>query len=270
MNKLFTPRWLLGHLLALSLVVLFVNLGFWQLRRLGQRDAYNTLLEARLTAEPQPFAALAQDFSLDAPAEAEDSVVYRRAAATGRFDSAHEVLLRSRALDGQPGYHVLTPLRLASGRALLVDRGWVPFEFDTPPVRQAVPPTVPVTVTGFLQPAQRPVEGGMMGALGLVQRDPAEGELEAVFYVDPARLERQLPYRLEPVFLELQTQTPAQPGRLPVPPASPDLSRGSHLSYALQWFAFALIGIVGYAVLLRSTVRESVRESRRGQLGGSA
>ena len=72
----------------------------------------------------------------------------------------------------------------------------------------------------------------------------------------PARIGRGLPYTLEPVFLELANQTPAQSGQLPVPPPPPEVTRGSHLAYALQWFSFALIGIVGYAALLRSVLRE--------------
>ena len=257
MKKLLTPRWLFGHFLALGLVVLFVNFGFWQLRRLAQREAYNALLEARLTAPPQPFGNLIRQYSLAAPARAEDSAAYRRARVTGRFDTANEVLLRSRALNGSPGYHVLTPLRLASGRALLVDRGWVPFALDKPPIKEAAPPDVPVAVTGILQPAQpEPTGGGFLDRLGLVQKDPAAGKLDAVFFVDPARLSVGRPYTLEPVFLELTKQTPVQTGQLPVPPSPPEISRGPHLSYAFQWFSFALIGVIGYAVLLRGVLRE--------------
>ena len=257
MKKLLTPRWLFGHLLALSLVVLFVNFGFWQLRRLAQREAYNALLEARLEAQPQPFGQLVNQYSLTASERAKNSVAYRRAQVTGRFDTANELLLRSRALDGQPGYHVLTPLRLASGRALLVDRGWVPFALDNPPIREAAPPTGRVQITGILQPAQpEPTGGGLLDRLGLMQQDPAEGKLKAAFFVDPARISVGRPYVLEPVFLELATQTPAQSGQLPVPPPPPEISQGPHLSYAFQWFSFALIGVVGYAILLRGVVRD--------------
>lgn len=255
--KLLTPRWLFGHLLALSLVALFVSFGFWQLRRLEQRDLSNALLESRLSAEPQPFNELASQYDLSAPPEAEDAAAYRRAAVTGRFDAENEVLLRSRAYSGSPGYHVLTPLRLQNGRVLLVDRGWVPFELDDPPISEAAPPQGTVTVTGTLQPPQLgPEGGGLADRLGLVQRDPAEGPLEAVFFVNPARLSGQMPYALEPVFLELATQTPAQLGPLPVPPEPLELTRGPHLSYAFQWFAFALIGVVGYGVLMRAVLRD--------------
>ena len=273
MKKLLTPRWLFGHLLALSLVVLFVNFGFWQLRRLAQRQAYNTLLEARLEAKPQPFNELAKQYLLTASERAENSAAYRRAQVTGRFDTANELLLRSRALNEQPGYHVLTPLRLASGRALLIDRGWVPFALDNPPIREAAPPTGQVQVTGILQPAQPEPKGdGFLGSLGLVQKDPAAGKLDAVFFVDPARIGVGRPYTLEPVFLELAAQTPAQSGQLPVPPPPPEISQGPHLSYAFQWFSFALIGVVGYVVLLRGVlhdkpVTEDVRPEEDSQPG---
>lgn len=270
MKKILTPRWLFGHLLALSLVVLFISFGFWQLRRLAQREAYNALLETRLTTQPQLLSELLQRYSATVPERTENSVAYRRARATGRFDTANEVLLRSRALDGSPGYHVLTPLRLATGEALLVDRGWVPFALDDPPVQEAAPPGVPVEITGILQPAQRqPEGGGVLDRLGLVQQDPAEGTLEAVFFVNPARIERQLPYTLEPVFLELESQTPAQTGQFPVPPPPPEITSGPHLSYAFQWFSFALIGIVGYAVLLRGVLREKPSTEDVRPEGGS-
>lgn len=263
MKKLLTPRWLFGHLLALVLIALFINFGFWQLRRLAQREATNALLETRLDAPPQPFTRISQRTSLTAPVTDEDSAVYRRVSVSGRYDPANEVLLRSRALDGQPGYHVLTPLRFSEDRALLVDRGWVPFELDNPPVAEATPPDIPVQVTGTLQPSQeQPVGGGFFDRLGLIQQDPTEGELDAVFFVNPARIGRGLPYILEPVFLELATQAPAQSGQLPVPPPSPEITRGSHLSYAFQWFSFALIGVVGYGALLRSVVREQPSSDR--------
>src|SRR5690606_20888292 len=74
--------------------------------------------------------------------------------ATGTYDPQDEVLLRGRSLDGQPGYHVLTPLVLdatagaLAGRALLVERGWVPYDMDRVPVEAALPPAGSVTVRG--------------------------------------------------------------------------------------------------------------------------
>ena len=248
-RQLFTPRWIAGHILALTLIVLFVTLGSWQLRRLDQRQTYNALLEARLGAAPQPFDRLKNEYDLAAPEEAEDAAAYRRAEVTGRFDAENEVLLRSRALDGQPGYHVLTPLVLDDDRALLVDRGWVPFDLDEPPIAQAAPPPGEVSVSGVLFPVQEQ-------PTGFGPKDPTEGELDAVFFVNTERIEQQLPYGLEPIYLELNQQTPQQSSQLPVPPTPPQLTEGSHFGYALQWFSFAAIGIIGYGFLMRSVLTD--------------
>jgi len=241
---LLTPRWLVAHLLALSLVVALINLGLWQLRRLEERTATNALLAERLDDEPQAYSRLTEAV-LDP-----EALRYRPTVISGRFDPSREVLLRSRSHQGQPGWHVLTPLLLAEERALLVNRGWVPFAMDTLPLDAVRPPEAEVTVWGRLQPSQRPPDGW------LAVRDPPEGVLQKVFWIDTERLARQFPYRLEPFYLELIEQQPATPGPLPVPPPPPVIGTGPHLSYALQFFAFALVGIVGYGLLLRRVLTE--------------
>lgn len=243
-KALLAPRWLAGHLVAISLVVAFVNLGLWQLQRLEARTATNALIQQQLAGEPRALRSL-----IEASGEPE-ALRYHRTFVSGRFDPEQEVLLRSRSHQGEPGWHVLTPLLFAEDRALLVNRGWVPFGMDTPPLEAVRPPEGEVTVWGLLQPSQKPPEGW------LVVRDPPQGVLSKVFWVDTERLAQQFPYRLEPFYLELTAQQPATPGPLPVPPPPPEIGAGPHLSYALQFFAFALIGIVGYGLLLRRVLTE--------------
>jgi surfeit locus 1 family protein len=245
---LLTPKWLLGHLLALGLVVLFVNFGLWQLDRLDQRLERNAQIAARLAAESRPLAALREEFG-----EEPGDLAFRRATAEGRYEQANEILLRSRSRDGAAGWHVLTPLITESGRALLVDRGWVPYSLDDPPIEEAAPPAGTVSVEGLVRAEQDPPEGWLAR---FAPRDRSEGPLRNAYYVDVERLAPQLPYPLEPVYLELSRQQPAAEARYPLPPEPPELERGTHLSYALQWFSFALIGAVGYVLLLWRTARE--------------
>lgn len=248
---LLTPKWLAGHVLALSLIVLFTTFGFWQLGRLGERQQANAVVAERMAGEAQPLGELRERYG-----EEPDEWAYRRVTVRGRYDHGSEMLLRSRSRDGQPGWHVLTPLVQQSGMALLVDRGWVPYRMDDPPVEAASPPGGSVFLEGLVRAEQDPPEGWLSQ---FAPRDPEEGPLRTAYYVDVERLAAQLPYPLEPVYLELSAQTPANEGTLPLPSQTPELERGSHLSYALQWFTFALIGVVGYGLLLRSTV-----QSRRG------
>ena len=254
-NKLLTARWLFGHLLALVLVTAFFNFGLWQLRRLDQRRVANAVLIERITL---PTASLADALPAGGAAEVPE---YLSVTARGSFLPEAEVLLRGRSRDGRPGFHLLTPLLLSeaggwAGKLLLVERGWVPYDHDSVPVAAALPPPGEVVVTGRLRAPRTPPSGPLAV---LAPRDPAQGALTQSFYVDVGRLAAQMPGELVPAYLELTAQAPAQLGELPRPLGEPDLSEGSHLGYAIQWFAFFVIGVVGYLLLLRSVTRPPAR-----------
>ncbi|MBW3657506.1 MAG: SURF1 family protein, partial [Actinobacteria bacterium] len=239
------PRWIVASVLIVVLAVVFVSLGRWQLERLDEVRAENRLVAARTELPPIDLD------ELEGPVDAEE-LEYRRVVTTGVYTSDEEVLQRSRAYRGQNGFHVLTPLVTADGEAVLVRRGWVPYELDTPPVPEAAPPAGEVQVTGFLQRSDEQRDLG--------PTDPTEGELDVVFRADVPRLDRQVAPELFPMVLALDEQEPPQSGRLPVPAALPDLDEGNHLSYALQWFSFAAIAVIGYAAVLWRRSREEEEE----------
>jgi surfeit locus 1 family protein len=227
---------------VLILAVVFVNLGFWQLSRLGERRLANTVGEARFESEPAEVSALVQAAGGDL-----NSLEFRRATATGVFRPEDEVLIRSQVHQGVAGFHVITPLVGEDGSAILVNRGWIPLLLDQVPVAEAPPPEGTVDVEGWVRPTQ------LRGALG--PRDPDTGRLVTMSRVDIDRIEEQVPYELEPVYLSLLGPDHDE---LPVtaPPPSFD-DEGSHLAYAIQWFSFALIGLVGYFFLIRRSARRS-------------
>jgi surfeit locus 1 family protein len=214
-----------------------IRLGFWQLDRLGQRRALNEAIGAGLEG-PQQDAA---DLSVT---EAQPWLAVR---ASGVYDPQHELVLYGRALEGQPGHHVLTPLILADGNALIVDRGWVPSQMDEPPLEQAPVPEGRVTVEGFLVPAE---EGRVIEERG--------GRPTQISSPDSALVADSLPFETLPLILQLVDQEPSTDAQLPIPAPPPELSQGPHLSYAIQWFAFAVIAVVGSLILIRRDRRPSV------------
>ncbi|GIU99620.1 MAG: SURF1-like protein [Actinomycetota bacterium] len=249
---LFTPRWLGLLAFALLVAATCVRLGIWQLDRLEQRRAFNASVRAGLTASPVELSTLAgRD-----PA----ALAYRRVEVTGTYDPAREVLLYGRALNGEPGHHVLTPLVLErpvdGAEAVLVDRGWVPFELGTPPVAEAAPPSGRITVRGFLLPTTGEADV-------VIERGPG-GRVLTVAHDEPGVIGRELGLSLFPLPLQLQRQDPPQAGALPevVPP--PELTEGPHLSYAIQWFTFATIALVGYVLLVRREIRDRARAAAGG------
>ena len=254
---LLAPRMLLLHVLVVALVVALVSLGTWQLSRLEEARARSAAQVERLEAPPSPVGELLAGLSLqetDRLAELE----FRRVTATGTWRPADEVLQRGRSHQGRAGFHVLTPLDLATGGTVLVRRGWVPFDNDLePPVVDATPPEGTVTVEGYLERSIPQPTGP------IAQRDPDQGELDVVFHADLERLAPQLGAEVLPMLVHLETQDPVARGELPIPVPRPPTDDGPHLSYAVQWFAFAAIAVAMYGVWLGRRVRGDERAVSR-------
>lgn len=258
---LLKPRWIAFHLLVAGLVVVMVLLGLWQLRRLDERRDRNDEVRARQSAPPVAVQelGLTPDDDLDAAGELQ----WQPVTATGRYDVGAQVLVRNRSLNGAPGEHVVTPLVLADGTAVLVNRGWVPLPPapDQPPLAPD-PPSVEVTVEGRVRATQR------RGSFG--PRDPATGVLSEVNRIDIERLARQVPYPLLPVSIELTAQNPAPEGDLPAPLPAPELSDGPHLAYAGQWFLFSIVAVIGWVMIVRISGRKARQQAARDDANRAA
>ena len=243
----------LAKLIAVALLVAVtcIALGIWQIARLHQRQQFNAAVRAGLAREPAPVDTLLPD-GVDP-----DTVRYRRAEATGTYDTEHGFVLYGRTQDSRAGNHLLTPLLLSDGSAILVDRGWVPLDVDEPGAPEAAPPSGAVDVEGVLFSS----EGDPPGAVDA--GGPAETTLSRL---DLRTIQAQLPYPIAPSYLLLQRQTPAQPDGLPEPSPLPELSDGPHLSYAIQWFTFAAIAVAGCVVLALREGRDP-RAADDGDLG---
>lgn len=244
------PKWIFGHFLVLLVVVSFVNLGFWQLRRLDQRRAFNAVVERNERAPVQPVGAV---LSADATPAEVDSLLERRVRATGRYLVDAEVLITGQALNGQPGAWIVTPLKQADGSIVLVNRGWI---YDNgglssvPPGARA--PSGDVTVEGLITKTQT--------AEGLQRQATASGKLDSLARVDVARIARQLDGTVLPAFITRTSQSPADSGQIvPTTLPPPELSEGPHLNYAMQWFSFTLLTLVGYPLLLRKVAKDEER-----------
>ena len=149
-----------------------------------------------------------------------DSARQRRVVAHGIYDFSAERTWPGRSFEGTPGVALITPLRLPGGSAVLVDRGWVPspdaFHVDLALYREA--DTVTVTGIALIPPRGR-------------------GDVVVVGFL--------------PFVIQLETPHPPPARGLPRRWPPPAFDNGPHLAYAVQWFSFALIALVGTAVLIR-------------------
>lgn len=234
LEALRQPKWIIGTVVVVALAAVFIRLGFWQLDRLDDRQTINSVGEERINAAPADLELVLEGAGAD-PA----SVEFRRVVVTGEFDTSREVLIRSQVELGQAGFHVITPLVTESDRAVLVNRGWVPLTMDTPPV-DAPPDLGSQRVEGWVHLTQtRPPLGP----------EEPPGDLEVFNRVDIDRVAAQLPYEVAPVYVVAMGEGSND---LPVRVDPPDFSdEGPHLAYAIQWFGFAAVGLVGFYFLLR-------------------
>lgn len=226
-------RWAVAHLMVLVLIIVLVSLGLWQLRRLEERQVANQVGLSRHTAAPLDLEAMAVGAGSDL-----DTLENRRATTRGEWDAAYEVYVRSQVWDGRSGLWVVTPLMLSDGRAVMVNRGWIPVELDR---REAAPAQGQVEVAGTVRASRS------RSSIGPTDRPGIE---DTIARVDLSVLDDYVPHSLLGVYLEESTVNPAPwPLRLDEPVFDEE---GSHLVYAVQWFSFALVALVGYAALIRS------------------
>lgn len=249
------PKWIVSHVLIGALIVTMVVLGFWQLDRLSERRELNDQVENRLG---QPLVDIGELASAGDGYEVGEDVRFRLATATGAYQLDDEVLVLNRSFDGAPGYWVLTPLLLDDGTALVVNRGWIPFRLEPgTPRPEAAPPTGDVTVGGMVRRTVEPE--------GIQSADPEGVVLDALARPDLERYQQQLDYPILPVYLQLELQDPAA-AELPATLPRPELDEGPHLSYSVQWFIFATIGIIGYPLTLRRIAQSEGKDGRHSDI----
>lgn len=250
-RRRWRARTVIGTAVLLSAVLACIRLGFWQLDRLRQRRALNEQVAGRLREPVLQGAGALADTARS---------LYRRVALAGQYDDPRSIVLPGRSLEGVPGVHLLTPLRLGPDEAVLVNRGWVPSpDAATIPLDSfpAAPPGTPeVRLTGLVLPLP-------FSARAAAPTSADSGFRQVWYRLEPRALQAQFPYRLLPVQVQLlpSLAAPRFPARLP-PPA---LDEGPHLSYAIQWFSFAAIGTIGWLALARRA-----RQNRDHDRAGAA
>jgi cytochrome oxidase assembly protein ShyY1 len=220
-------------------------LGNWQLDRLHTRRAGNSSI---VHNEQQPVRPYTDVFTHPIV----DADQWQRVSATGTFDPDHQLVVRYRSSGDTEGYEIVTPLRTATGN-VLVDRGIVSVTgaSQIPSVAPA-PPTGEVTVVGHV----RRDEQGKRSAT-----TPVGGALRLINAQDIAPT---LPYPVVDGYIGLLTVDPAQTGGFQ-PIELPEISDGPHFWYAVQWFMFAGIGLLGVVVFIRGDLRERRTGSRKAK-----
>jgi surfeit locus 1 family protein len=222
-------------LLTLAAVLLFLQLGRWQWHRAAEKAR---LLDGYAAATAAATAPLGDRSTSALPR-------YARISVTGRYDAGHQFLLDNMIVGGRVGYEVLTPMDLADGRTLLVNRGWVAL----PGGGRTVLPRIElagggeVTVAGMLDNLPVP---GIAAGRGPPEAGPQwpkrtgfpQGQDLAAALGRPVEARQLLLAAAEPLGYVREWHA-----------ASDGFGPDRHLSYAVQWWAFAALALVLYVAL---------------------
>lgn len=239
-----TRRW--AGYLALTIVFAIVcsGLGMWQFARRAEARQEIARIDANYDAAPTPVTEVLPDtdaFSI--------SQKWTPVRLEGEYLEDEQLLVRNRALGGRPGFDVVVPLRLTDGTIFVVDRGWVPTG-----ERQDSPDSVPqapagdVVVVARLRASEPNIAGrSTVSGSNEIQTVNLD-ELATVFG------ERLGQGMYTGAYGLVSSESPA-PASAPQQSLRPERDEGPHLSYALQWFVFALLAFIGLGWALRQEYR---------------
>jgi surfeit locus 1 family protein len=229
-KRRFRPR-ALPTVAAIAAVAVFVSAGHWQGRRMHEKESLRAQLDRATAQVPLDLPSLGADADWSA-------LRYRAVAVSGRYDARWQVLVDNRVHDGRAGYHVVTPLALADGRTVLVNRGWTPLGTSRASPPAATPAPGEVTVVGRIAIPSS-------GFVELVQT-PAGG---AVWQnLDPARFTATTGVEVLPVMIEA-TRAPVPDDGLVRDWPPPDFGVEKHRIYMVQWYALAALAILLWIVV---------------------
>lgn len=225
-----TRSGIVGTVAVFVVAMVCVRLGLWQLDRRSQRLERNAAVAERLAAPSVALEGLPVDTT---------GLTHRRATVEGVVDEDRTLILAGRSHAGQPGVHVYSPVRLGDG-AVLVNRGWLP---------------APDAATVDLAPIRRRDEARYGGVLlpfpeVSVEREKAPEFRSTWFRLDGDAIRAQSPYPVAPLYLQATEGPDTDDATGPLRLSPPTLDAGPHLSYAIQWFSFAAIFLIGWAALL--------------------
>ncbi len=236
-GRRFRPR-ALPTVAAAVAVALFVAAGQWQGRRMHEKEMLRAQFDVAAAQPPLATSALGADTDWEA-------LRYREVVLSGTYDARRQVLVDNRVHEGRAGYHVVTPLALADGRTILVNRGWTPQGASRAALPAVPPPAGIVTVVGRIAtPGSGFLELGSAAPAGNVWQN-----------LDPARFTAATGVPVLPVTVEA-TRPPVPDDGLVRDWPAPDFGIEKHRIYMVQWYAFAALAIVLWIVVpLRSRTR---------------
>ena len=258
---LLTPRWIGGLALAVAAAAVMVFLGVWQLHRYEERTAINNRIDSADAVQAVAMESVMTRPSAAGsagPAPGQDAS-WTKVTVTGQYDVSHEIQARARTVNGDVGFEIVTPLVLADGTAVLVDRGWIAPQDAGAEAAPVVPPAPggEVTVVGQIHLSES-------RTTPIAHRD---GRLDTR-RITVSRLAHEMPYPTYGAYVLLTQQTPpSSPTFVAVPIDHEDSWQNA--GYTVQWWLFAAMALFAFVWQARKEAQDESSPSNSGSRSDS-
>lgn len=215
-----------ASVLAVAGIAVLCGLGTWQVYRLSAKEELLARIEIWRAETPPPALA---------PADFKPENLYRHGLLQGEWLAGHTIRLVPRSHDGKPGAHLYTPLKLTSDSYVMVNRGWVPQDYNAPPLPQGR-----ITIEGDIAPYPAPNAFTPENKAGA--RD--------WYRLSPSSMDNALGGGLKAqAFILRASDSAAGRSSLPDTEATAPQINNNHASYAAFWFTMA--GVLALIFFLR-------------------
>ena len=232
--------------LAITICLGMIRLGFWQLDRAAQKQVILDHFQQQTDIAPVNVAKLVPDLLGGEHAD----LRFRKVMAKGRYLSEKTILIDNQVWESQVGYLVITPFKLDSGaKVLLVNRGWVPVGDD----RRRLPVTNAseqlLEIQGRLNhaPAKPPLWDDSYPV--------SDGPVWQ--FLPVAEFAAQMNLIVLPLVLELAPEQTGAGGYARHWQRPDDKWVARHKAYALQWFSMALVFLIACVIVALRSARQS-------------
>ena len=243
-NVLLSRSWWWRTLIVLCTMGVMGRLGVWQLERHFQRRARNEFASSQLSHESVSVDALYLQGNID-------NIDMRSVTVMGEFDYENEFILREQLLRGKSGVNLITPLMLHnSNRAVLVNRGWIPYEILESEDISIFQKTGSVNVSGRIRKSQDNPAGSLV----------LDGSSREIYHLDIDDLQRYVGYTLMPVYLQEELGNKSFDALPQSVPLEFEMTDGPHLGYAVQWWLFVPLLSWVYLQVLRTSEGRKIVE----------
>jgi surfeit locus 1 family protein len=210
---------------AIAGFAFLIALGNWQMRRLDWKQGLIASIAERTHAAPVTLALAEERAALGGDVE------YTRVKIEGQLLNDREIHLYALDDANGPGFHVITPLRLADGSLVLVNRGYVPNDLKDPSKRAGGQLAGNVTATGLLRHAD--VQTAFVPDNDAPRNIWYWRDIDAM----AATLGGEAP-RVHRFIIDAES-SPAAPGGWPKGGVTRLELPNRHLEYALTWYGLA-------------------------------